>query len=888
MKPEHTSLLLTPDASAGRRCRQMVAERGLGFGVKVLTWPELLEEVRLAYLLRPFADDWTDTVKKAINEMKGGFWRQSFEVDPNGTTFVVAAALDEVIRSRGKHGEWTNPSLSDRTSATLSDLRDLWGHTGEAQPPELNLIDAVRESPDRAINRFSVHWIEGWPRLDGHQRDLLGLLGDRGGETDGRLMTILDDASSLPELSEATSAPQVLARDCFTGGQNKIRPSDDIGFLVARDPLEEVECVAGLFQLMINQGISAQDIGVLLPDDPYYHQSLAEVLSVIGVPAAGLAQKVPLRDTGGEIARALVLLAKGPAPKMALASLVASPIAPWGKALGIQLASDIMAGRFDLKPPHGTTEKNLRHLSVIRRLRDGTASIADAIDVFAQNTDDPVQAPRLRSLATLFAEQTSEGEERDYDRLLDMIGHDNAAADQPVVFLKNGVRIFQENQEPWATVKHLVILGFNGGRYPSLPGTSPVLHNLEKQTINEHMGWDLPTASTILTARRERLQRQIASATETVKFVTSARTIDGSANHPAETATFIAGLLGLELNELFVPVHKDDKWLPRANDAFPIPPKQLMPTDLSLGQDLLFLRTNEEGDPLPESPTSLETLLVSPMAWLLGKINALPDPWSADVMDARLQGNIAHGVFERLFTIDGDLIGKDDIEDGVDAALSEVIRQLAPLLSTAQWKVERNSLRSTLIQAAANWRHVLEVLNARVVGVEASLKGEFSGIPVKGYSDEIIQLPGGKLVVVDFKKSSSGKRRERMELGFDCQLTLYEKMIAQNPSVLGTEDAQEKPGIIYYMLNDQRVLADDRTGLTSAVPGLVVVSNDVSSKALEEIEGQLAKLRKGIVEMNRTDDAKCLDKEKALPDYALLASPIIMMFAHPEQAEEIQ
>jgi ATP-dependent helicase/nuclease subunit B len=888
MKPDHTSLLLTPDASAGRRCRQIVAERGLGLGVKILTWPELLEEVRLTYLLPPLVDYWTDTVKQAIEEMKVGFWCQSFEVDPNGTTSVVAAALDEAIRNGGKHGDWADPSLSDRTSATLSDLRNLWEHTGEAQSSELNLIDAVRENPDRTIKRFSVHWVEGWPRLDGNQRDLLDLLGDRGGESDERLMTILGDVSALPELSETTSAPQLLARDCFTGGKNKIQPSDDIGFLVARDPLEEVECVAGLIQLMINQGISAQDIGILLPDDPYYHQSLAEVLSVIGVPAAGLTQQVPLRDTGGEIARALILLARGPAPKMALASLVASPIAPWGKALGGQLASDIMAGRFNLKTPHGTTEKSLRHLAVIRRLRDGTASIADAIDVFEQNTEDAAQAPRLRSLAKLFREKTSEGEERDYDHLLDLIGHVTATADQPVIFPKNGIRIFQENQEPWATVKHLVILGFNGGRYPSLPGTSPVLHNLEKQTINEHLGWDLPTASTVLAARRGRLQRQIASATETVKFVTSAKTIDGSANQPAETATFIAGLLGLELNELFVPVRKDDKWLPRAKDAFPAPPKQLVSTDLSLGQDLLFLRTNKDGDPLPESPTSLETLLVSPMAWLLGKVHALPDPWSADVMDARLQGNIAHGVFERLFTINGGLIGKDDVESGVDAALSEVIRQLAPLLSTAQWKVERNSLRSTLIQATANWRHVLEVLNARVVGVEASLKGEFSGIPIKGYSDEIIQLPGGKLVVVDFKKSSSGKRRERMELGFDCQLTLYEKMIAQNPSALGIEGVLEKPGIIYYMLNDQRVLADDRTGLTSAVPGLVVVPNDVSSKALDEIEKQLTKLRQGIVEMNYVDDAKRLDKEKSLPDYALLASPIVMMFAHSELEEKAQ
>ena len=222
---------------------------------------------------------------------------------------------------------------------------------------------------------------------------------------------------------------------------------------------------------------------------------------------------------------------------------------------------------------------------------------------------------------------------------------------------------------------------------------------------------------------------------------------------------------------------------------------------------------------------------------------------------------------------------QEAVEDAVDAALIEAIRQLAPLLSTAQWKVERNSLRSTLIRAVANWREVLEVLNAKVVGVEARLKGEFLDTPIKGFSDQVVQLPGGKLVVVDFKKSSSGKRRERMELGYDCQVSLYEMMISQNRAELGLDGSSGNPGIVYYTLNDQRVLADERTGLPSNVPGLIVISDEVSANALREIEVRLGQLRQGRVEMNREDDAGRLGKEKALPDFALESSPLVMMFA---------
>ena len=176
-------------------------------------------------------------------------------------------------------------------------------------------------------------------------------------------------------------------------------------------------------------------------------------------------------------------------------------------------------------------------------------------------------------------------------------------------------------------------------------------------------------------------------------------------------------------------------------------------------------------------------------------------------------------------------------------------------------------------------------MDAKVVGVEASLKGEFSGIPIRGFSDEVIQLPGGKLAVVDFKKSSSSKRRERMELGYDCQVSLYEKMINDNPEELGVEGSTETPGIIYYTLNDQRVITDARTDLRNNVPGLIVVSNDVSMNALDEIADLLQKLKRGIVEMNHQGDASRFAKDKALPDFALQATPLIKMFAHSDPME---
>ena len=80
-------------------------------------------------------------------------------------------------------------------------------------------------------------------------------------------------------------------------------------------------------------------------------------------------------------------------------------------------------------------------------------------------------------------------------------------------------------------------------------------------------------------------------------------------------------------------------------------------------------------------------------------------------------------------------------------------------------------------------------------------------------------------------------------------------------------------------------MVGDRTGLPGTVPGLIVVSNDVSINALDEITKQIQKLKRGTVEMNHESDASTFAKEKALPDFALESTPLIKMFSHPDPVE---
>ena len=77
------------------------------------------------------------------------------------------------------------------------------------------------------------------------------------------------------------------------------------------------------------------------------------------------------------------------------------------------------------------------------------------------------------------------------------------------------------------------------------------------------------------------------------------------------------------------------------------------------------------------------------------------------------------------------------------------------------------------------------------------------------------RLPDGQPVVVDYKKSSSGTRRQRLNKGFDLQVDLYRRMdvrVSEKSSegvlrIAATLTAWNGlPAVAYHTLNDGAVL----------------------------------------------------------------------------------
>ena len=285
--------------------------------------------------------------------------------------------------------------------------------------------------------------------------------------------------------------------------------------------------------------------------------------------------------------------------------------------------------------------------------------------------------------------------------------------------------------------------------------------------------------------------------------------------------------------------------------------------------------------------------MVSPLAWLLRRLHAEPLGWTPESANVMLLGTLAHEVFEKLFNKDRQLIEIKQIETRVESLLDEAIRRHAPFLRAAQWRVERQHLSAGITKAALAWREILSALNAEVLGSEEWLAGNLDGVPIHGQADVLLGLPNNRLLVVDYKRSSSRSRRPRMQRGYDSQASLYRTMLQtggpkdrENTELIRRLKGAVQTGIVYYLLNDQTALSDSVLIESGGIPGWEAVEGDVAGHAIELIERRLQQVQAGLLCLNREGEAVFFEKQAGVKPYALENSPLIPLFTLPDEAGE--
>lgn len=887
--------LLTPDKSASRRLRRIVAENAARIGVIIGTWSELVATLQQNYHLPEQEDTWEATLLASASEMKDAFWAKSLEVAEKETLTAIEESLVKLLEGTEPGMSLTSNSavlLPERAGRLLDDLICLHGKMGSILPATLSAIATLLAAPRPAKSRqIVVYHSCNIQHLSSWQEALLKKVSaDCTAPQDPQLEVLHRSAFEMPGAGLGSVALAHIQNKIFSATFEKAVRDGSIQWVAARDYLEEVEVAVGMIQTALRQDATLKyaDIGVLLPTDSEYAQTVRSVFRSAGFPASALSNDTSLRDIGRETVQHFLLVLHKPAPVMALASLVTSPLMPWTPEKGMMLATRIMGGDTDLDELHHLArhiecesaqpaELDAALLAFSKSMRGG-----EGIEPHlgrARQTISDVRA-LLKGVGSVpWKEILAAAAPEDYSGIVE-----NSIT-------REGIAIFSEREEPWRQVKFLFVLGFASGHYPAAPGASAVFGESDLQIMNEHMGYAVEPRAEAAQRRRELFRRQLMSASENVTILMPRRDGLGDSIHPSETMTFMAQLIeGIKspddlVYELDSAADRDKvNLLARAPEAEPQPPRTLFSDDITLPHNLLKMRLTKDGEQKPESPSGLETLMVSPLAWLFRRFNMEPKEWAPEDLDMMGKGTLAHSVFEHLFAPGKKIPTGNAIKEQIPSLLNNAITEIAPYMLSPEWRVERRHLERDIEDAALRWGEILLNLNAEVIGVEVTLRGTLDDLPLTGNADLLLKLPGNRLYIVDYKKAKSKARRDRMAKGYDSQAHLYRLMLQtggaaeENQSLNDIISSCEQIGVMYYMLNDQSVVADTSGWSGGNMGGFHELGSGISINAMKMIKERIGQLEQGIVTLNSEDDEEWFDKTAGTKPYALDDSPLIRLF----------
>ncbi len=858
---------------------------------------DLLAETYLAP--RPLAVDLNSLLSD------GAFsWSASMGVAPVETAAAVSAALRSLaVATRELNPDEIGLGSLDRDSRLykhLGALCDLWRQAPGALPEDLQVYVHVLEclSCD-ALEPLSL--VAGEPcgfatpierRLHAQLLDHHGLAGE----------TFREDwaARRAPVMTGAAGGTSLWrAQRGLTGASIPSGPLDDsLAFFALRDEAEEADFAAARAQRLIDRGVSAHEIGLLVPDETGYVAQLRRAFDAAGIPISGLPEQPDRRDIVGETLLQLLLCFQAPAPAMALASLYISPLMPWSPKTGLQLSREVMKGRFEPYAAKSLTGRAQRFYKLVRsNIAQTPDGILRALEQAAQLLSDA--AEQREAVAAFRSKLGTMRAELAQSRSLDWTGLYRVATPttpkpSPSEAFVEGVSVFMEGSMPWRSAKHLIAMGMSGNRWPRAVSASPLFLDGELRLLREKTGLHIETRGDTLARRLEKLRRQFLWASDSLTLLRPVFASNGSRQAPAPALSLVArtvgnGDKGTEDAETLM---HDLRALPRERWPFahrvikasPDPQPSAVPEDgvLRLGRDLLRHRLADDGRMRRQSPSRLESLMVSPLAWSLSEFGAEPVTWAPDGLNVMVAGTIAHYVLELLFPKDAPLPDHDQIEAAVPELLSSAIRKYAPFLQRSIWAVECRSLLRDIRSAAHDWRNTLAGLSAQVIDNEIDLEGEALGILLHGRADCLLQLEDGSLLVVDHKKSGTPKRHARLEAGWDLQLGLYREMLKRpekTDDVLTAALAgNPKIGVVYHLINDRSVLLE---GIKPPDGVVTVVEGEISRQAMDLLITRLVEVGAGTIRLNTEDDRKFFEKTANVAPYALDASPLVSRFMMP-------
>jgi hypothetical protein len=222
------------------------------------------------------------------------------------------------------------------------------------------------------------------------------------------------------------------------------------------------------------------------------------------------------------------------------------------------------------------------------------------------------------------------------------------------------------------------------------------------------------------------------------------------------------------------------------------------------------------------SYSSLEQFFHNPYQWALNYPAQLKSSALLEVPgDFQLLGSLAHRVVERLYQ-QADAISwpVDRVRQWFDQAIVRIIQEEGAVLLMSGRRADLEAFRLRFRRSLAQLHQILQSAGTKLVEPEKSLAGETPLGSLRGSSDLLITLDGGRQAIIDLKWAGNKKYRRRLSEQTHIQLAIYARLVERNTS--------SWPAVAYFILKQPEML----TTADYLFPGISAITVPGASTSL--------------------------------------------------------
>lgn len=910
--------VLMPDVLSASAFRTVLAENNT-LGVKVGTFLSLIETLQELWLLPELDDEFDNSFRAQIIQSseqwpEAPFWSASLKVDESSVLSEIEATFRHLLNALPLDKKLTpidNPQ--SRGEKYYNDLASLHAAMEHARPLEqmqvkcwLSVADEQSIEPLEIIHLPELFDFNQWQQ---ELVDKIHQFGNtsRSSPTENVIFKSLSDFYQHGK-ARNTELELFLQRLFQSPEFQQSTNPNNIRWLTCRDILQEVEVVVGMVQKALLKGEALNQMAIVVPQNSDYLTMLPNILNKAGILTSNHHANLKAYQWDIQLIKDLLVFYCQKMDKeecispMSLATIVTNPLMPWSQLMGQSYADDIFHNV--LREQLGNKVYSGKDAELLKLISQTTHNWQNWLMKIVGKLHYPKDA-RYSSLdcmmtiinsliETSLVYDISESEfensiyQTDYLHLLI-----NQLQPKSIVLKSsssgsviNGILILTENEWLLKSVNHLFLIGFNRGSYIQATNSKGIFDQDNWKSLSNRIDLSLDDYDNREKIFQTRISSNLSQARKTITFLLSEQNLIGEKLQPSETLLDMALCFQKpsEVNpenliRTVADINNVSPFLKRPADQDLSNNSAIInidsddyesDQDLIFNLDLLALHTDKEGNQRAESPSSLEKMMLSPLAWLLSRQGLEPKNWEIQELGVDLKGIIAHKVFECHFDKDSSLTSDD-----YEILYSEVLKSEAPFMLQAQWRLERTQLKYEIKKSLLPYINWCKEEGWQVSETEMHLNGGLWDLPMKGFADAVLNK-GKQRLILDYKKSKSKDRINRLENGFDLQTVIYRELFAQQKT---TKSAKIHSG--YYTLNDQTLVLHRFP--TTKVEDINLISLDMDIKgqsdaAVELIKKRIKQLRKGIVELNSKDDSDYWNNYGINTIYLIDAIPLVGHF----------